>query len=236
MNTSQVIFNGQLRIVCIFNAIENIHIYEPAKDWDEEVEEDKEKVDTLNKEEDICQNNKEDSEEKCPLVEETLVYWKNEEENFPKDEDEKYPEDENMDGKNEGEDFFEEEEVSKHKDENKIEEDKEEENTLNKEEENFQNNKGDTEERSSLVEETLLDRKNEEDNFPKDEDEKYPEDENMSKVEEEYSNKEEDMEASKVFNYKQRWGKTKLKYFLGIMIHWMVNILLLCPILITGKS
>ena len=152
MNTLQVIFNGQFRIVCIFNAIENIHIYEPSKDWDEEVEEDKEKVDTLNKEEDICQNNKEDSEEKCPLVEETLVYWKNEEENFPKDEDEK-----------------------------------------------------------------------------------YPEDENMSKVEEEYSNKEEDMEASKVFNYKQRWGKTKLKYFLGIMIHWMVNILLLCPILITGK-
>ena len=36
--------------------------------------------------------------------------------------------------------------------------------------------------------------------------------------------------------YKQRWERTKIELVLGIFFHWLINILLLCPILVTGYS
>ena len=34
--------------------------------------------------------------------------------------------------------------------------------------------------------------------------------------------------------YKQRWGRTKLEFVIGIMIHWLVNMLLISPMISIG--
>ena len=142
--------------------------------------------------------------------------------------------------------------------ENISEEDKERASFLNKEAENFENNTEDTEGRSHLLEETLVVEKREEEeevniskeknflkkkkeNFPEDEEENFPKekDENYSNEENDtLSNRNEkwlEIEDRKSIHYKQRWVKSKIEYVFGIIIHWLVNILLLCPILITGK-
>ena len=43
------------------------------------------------------------------------------------------------------------------------------------------------------------------------------------------------MEGSKSFYYKQRWGRAKLELFVGSLLHWIINLLLLCPIICIGK-
>ena len=43
------------------------------------------------------------------------------------------------------------------------------------------------------------------------------------------------MVRNKSFYFKQRWGRTKLELFVGSIFHWLINLLLLCPIICIGK-
>ena len=43
------------------------------------------------------------------------------------------------------------------------------------------------------------------------------------------------MVRNKSFYFKQRWERTKLELFVGSIFHWLINLLLLCPIICIGK-
>ena len=74
-------------IAKIVHAVENVHTFETSKDWDEEngMEDDKEKVNNLYKEEENLEHNKEDTGERISLMEETLVNEMKGEETFSKE-------------------------------------------------------------------------------------------------------------------------------------------------------
>ena len=73
-------------------AVENVHTFETSNDWDEEIkmEDEKEVVNTLHKEEENFQHNKENTEEKTSLGEETLVNSMKEVETFSKEKEVNY--------------------------------------------------------------------------------------------------------------------------------------------------
>ena len=91
MTIFQLILHGEFTlsgvISKIVHAVENVHIFETSKDWDEEtiMEDDKEMVNTLYKEEENFQHNKENMEDTSSQEEETLVNEMKGEETFLKE-------------------------------------------------------------------------------------------------------------------------------------------------------
>ena len=91
MTIFQLILHGEFTlsgvISKIVHAVENVHIFETSKDWDEEtiMENDTEMVNTLHKEEENFQHNKENMEDNSSQEEETLVNEMKEEETFSKE-------------------------------------------------------------------------------------------------------------------------------------------------------
>ena len=96
MNTPQLILHGEFTlsgvISKIVHALENVHIFETSKDWDEEtiLEDDKEMVNTLQEKEESFQHNKENTEEKSSLEKETFVNEMKEEETFSNEKEVRY--------------------------------------------------------------------------------------------------------------------------------------------------